>query len=71
MGRFNSAVGSTISAVGALTFRSKTNSVDLLQFDPADNRVQIDRFFGFGTLTAPNLRVVLPIEDRCYSCRYH
>ncbi len=55
MGRFNSAVGSVISAVGALAFRSKTNSVDLLTFDPADNRVQIDRFFGFGTLTAPTI----------------
>lgn len=55
MGRFNSAVGSVISAVGALAFRSKTNDVDLLTFDPADNRVQIDRFFGFGTLTAPTI----------------
>ena len=55
MGRFNSAVGSVISSVGALAFRSKTNSVDLLTFDPADNRVQIDRFFGFGTLTAPTI----------------
>ncbi len=55
MGRFNSAVGSVISAAGALAFRSKTNSVDLLTFDPADNRVQIDRFFGFGTLTAPTI----------------
>ncbi len=55
MGRFNSAVGSVISAVGPLASRSKTNSVDLLTFDPADNRVQIDQFFGFGTLTAPTI----------------
>jgi hypothetical protein len=55
MGRFNSAVGSVISAVGALAFRSKTNSVDLLTLDPADNRVQIDRFIGFGSLTAPTI----------------
>ena len=55
MGRFNSLVGSKISSVGALAFRSKTNSVDLLTFDPADNRVQIDKFFGFGTLTAPTI----------------
>ncbi len=55
MGRFNSAVGSVISAVGALAFRSKTNSVDLLTFDPADNRVQIDKFLGFGTLEAPTI----------------
>ncbi len=55
MGRFNSAVGSVISSVGALAFRSKTNDVDLLTFDPADNRVAIDRFLGFGTLTAPTI----------------
>jgi hypothetical protein len=55
MGRFVSRVGSKISSVGALAFRSKTNSVDLLQFDPADNRVQIDKFFGFGTLTTPTI----------------
>ncbi len=55
MGRFNSLVGSKISSVGALAFRSKTNSVDLLQFDPADNRVQVDKFFGFGTLTTPTI----------------
>ena len=55
MGRFNSLVGSTISAVGALAFQSKTNSVDLLTFDPADNRAQVDKFFGFGTLTAPTI----------------
>jgi hypothetical protein len=55
MGRFNSLVGSAISSVGALAFRSKTNSVDLLQFDPADNRVQIDQFFGYGTLTTPTI----------------
>ena len=55
MGRFNSRVGSKISSVGALAFRSKTNSVDLLTFDPADNRVQIDKFFGFGTLTTPTI----------------
>ena len=55
MGRFVSRVGSQISSVGALAFRSKTNSVDLLQFDPADNRVQIDQFFGFGTLTTPTI----------------
>lgn len=55
MGRFNSLVGSQISSVGALAFRSKTNSVDLLTLDPADNRVQIDKFFGFGTLTTPTI----------------
>ena len=55
MGRFNSAVGSAISAVGALAFRSKTNNVDLLTLDPADNRVQIDKFLGFATLTAPTI----------------
>jgi hypothetical protein len=55
MGRFNSLVGSKISSVGALAFRSKTNSVDLLTLDPADNRVQIDKFFGFGTLTTPTI----------------
>ena len=55
MGRFNSAVGSVISSVGALAFRSKTNNVDLLTFDPADNRVQIDAFFGFSPLTAPTI----------------
>lgn len=38
-----------------MAFRSKTNNVDLLTFDPADNRVQIDRFFGYGTLTAPTI----------------
>lgn len=55
MGRFNSRIGSKISSVGALAFRSKTNSVDLLTLDPADNRVQIDKFFGFGTLTTPTI----------------
>ena len=55
MGRFNSAVGSVISSVGALAFRSKTNSVDLLTFDPADNRVQIDKFLGFSPLTTPTI----------------
>ena len=55
MGRFKSLVGSQISSVGALAFRSKTNSVDLLTFDPADNRVQIDRFFGLSPLTAPTI----------------
>ena len=55
MGRFVSRVGSQISSVGALAFRSKTNSVDLLTFDPADNRVQIDRFFGLAPLTAPTI----------------
>ena len=55
MGRFNSRVGSKISSVGALAFRSKTNSVDLLTLDPADNRVQIDKFLGFATLTTPTI----------------
>ena len=55
MGRFNSRVGSTISSVGALAFQSKTNSVDLLTFDPADNRAQVDKFLGFGTLTTPTI----------------
>ncbi len=55
MGRFNSRVGSKISSVGALAFRSKTNDVDLLTFDPADNRVQIDKFFGLSPLTAPTI----------------
>ncbi len=55
MGRFKSRIGSKISSVGALAFRSKTNSVDLLTLDPADNRVQIDKFFGFGTLTTPTI----------------
>ena len=55
MGRFVSRVGSVISSVGALAFRSKTNSVDLLTFDPADNRVQIDKFFGFSPLTTPTI----------------
>jgi hypothetical protein len=55
MGRFNSRVAGKISSVGALAFRSKTNSVDLLTLDPADNRVQIDKFFGFGTLTTPTI----------------
>ena len=55
MGRFNSLVGSKISSVGALAFRSKTNSVDLLTFDPADNRVQIDKFLGFSPLTTPTI----------------
>jgi hypothetical protein len=55
MGRFHSRVGSKISSVGALAFRSKTNDVDLLTFDPADNRVQIDKFFGFATLTTPTI----------------
>ena len=55
MGRFNSLVGSGISSVGALAFQSKTNSVDLLTFDPADNRAQVDKFFGFGTLTTPTI----------------
>ncbi len=55
MGRFNSLIGSKISSVGALAFRSKTNSVDLLTLDPADNRFQIDKFFGFGTLTTPTI----------------
>ncbi len=55
MGRFNSLVGSKISSVGALAFRSKTNSVDLLTFDPADNRVQIDKFLGLSPLTAPTI----------------
>ncbi len=55
MGRFHSRIGSKISSVGALAFRSKTNSVDLLTLDPADNRVQIDKFFGFATLTTPTI----------------
>ena len=55
MGSFNSRVGSKISSVGALAFRSKTNSVDLLTLDPADNRVQIDKFLGFATLTTPTI----------------
>ncbi len=55
MGRFNSLIGSKISSVGALAFRSKTNSVDLLTLDPADNRFQVDKFFGFGTLTTPTI----------------
>ena len=55
MGRFNSRVGSVISSVGALAFRSKTNNVDLLTFDPADNRVQIDKFLGFAPLTTPTI----------------
>ncbi len=55
MGRFNSLVGSTLSSVGALAFQSKTNSVDLLTFDPADNRVQVDKVLGFGTLTTPTI----------------
>lgn len=55
MGRFVSRVGSVISSVGALAFRSKTNSVDLLTFDPADNRIQIDKFFGFSPLTTPTI----------------
>jgi hypothetical protein len=55
MGRFNSLVGSKISSVGALAFRSKSNNVDLLTFDPADNRVQIDKFFGFSPLTTPTI----------------
>ncbi len=55
MGRFHSRVGGKISSVGALAFRSKTNSVDLLTLDPADNRVQIDKFFGFATLTTPTI----------------
>ncbi len=55
MGRFNSRVGGKISSVGALAFRSKTNSVDLLTLDPADNRFQVDKFFGFGTLTTPTI----------------
>ena len=49
MGKINSKVGSKISSLGALAFRSKTNDVDLLTFDPADNRVQLDKFLGFGT----------------------
>ncbi len=55
MGRFNSRVGSLISSAGALAFRSKTNSVDLLTFDPADNRVQIDKFLGLSPLTTPTI----------------
>ncbi len=55
MGRFNSLIGSKISSVGALAFRSKTNSVDLLTLDPADNRFQVDKFFGFGTRTIPTI----------------
>ncbi len=55
MGRSNSLIGSKISSVGALAFRSKTNSVDLLTLDPADNRLQVDKFFGFGTLTTPTI----------------
>ena len=55
MGRFNSRVGSKISSAGALAFRSKTNDVDLLTLDPADNRVQIDKFLGFATLTTPTI----------------
>ncbi len=55
MGRFNSLIGSKISSAGALAFRSKTNSVDLLTLDPADNRFQVDKFFGFGTRTTPTI----------------
>ncbi len=55
MGRFNSLIGSKISSAGALAFRSKTNSVDLLTLDPADNRFQVDKFFGFGTRTIPTI----------------
>ncbi len=55
MGRFNSLIGSKISSAGALAFRSKTNSVDLFTLDPADNRVQIDKFFGLSPLTTPTI----------------
>lgn len=55
MSKWVSKVGSKISSVGALAFRSKTNDVDLLTFDPADNRVQLDKFLGFGTLTTPTV----------------
>ncbi len=55
MGRFHSRIGSQLSSAGALAFRSKTNSVDLLTLDPADNRFQVDKFFGFGTLTTPTI----------------
>ena len=50
-----SKVTGLLSSAGALAFRSKTNDVDLLTLDPADNRVQIDKFFGFGTLTTPTI----------------
>ena len=43
-----SKVTGLLSAAGALSFRSKTNDVNLLTLDPADNRVRVDRFFGFG-----------------------
>lgn len=49
MSNIVSKVGSRISSVGALAFRSKTNDVDLLTLDPADNRVQLDKVLGFGT----------------------
>jgi hypothetical protein len=55
MSKILSRVGSRISAVGALAFRSKTNDVDLLTFDPADNRVQIDKILGFGALETPTI----------------
>lgn len=55
MSKWNSKVGSKISALGALAFRSKTNDVDLLTFDPADNRVQIDKILGFGALETPTI----------------
>ena len=50
-----SKVTGLLSAAGALSVRSKTNDVNLLTLDPADNRVQIDKFFGFGTLTTPTI----------------
>ncbi|MGE3448681.1 MAG: hypothetical protein AB7H92_14000 [Microbacteriaceae bacterium] len=50
-----SNVGSKITA-GVLSFFSKVNSnANLLTIDPDDNRVQIDKFFGFGTLTTPTI----------------
>jgi hypothetical protein len=52
MGKLSKVAG-VLDSVGALAFRSKTNDVDLLTLDPADNRVQIDKFFGFGELTEP------------------
>lgn len=50
-----SRIGSRISSVGALAFRSKTNDVDLLTLDPADNRVQMDAFLGFGAAETPTI----------------
>jgi hypothetical protein len=49
-----SLVGSKLTA-GVLSWFAKASGSSLLTLDPADKRVQLDAFVGFGTLTTPTI----------------